>query len=356
MKKITFVLLAVMACVFAVQAKNYTLVMGDQWGAEDCDLTEWTQEGFTFTPAMGENPKDKVPAYKSKNQEVRFYALNTLTITAPDGSDPIIGLVFTLSAQGVEEQAEVVASVGEVATQEVGGTEISWHGSAQSVTLTVGATNSLHTEDVVEGSGQLDFTTVEIITGAEDSETHIYMSNATLSDDGNLEDWTQANIHFVAQRGDDETVNFPTLKSEGSEARFYKGNTLTISTVDGRKLSSLEFVLSEQGFEQQAELTVSTGSVFQAEGQNVKWSGDANSITFSVGENIYGTNAKKGQFDFSEIYLSYANTASVLTEVACQRSGVEVEYYDMSGVRVYNPGSGLYICKKESEVYKVVRH
>ena len=87
--------------------------MSDQCGSTDCELTQWTQEGFTFTPAKGTNAKDEVPVYKQKNKEVRFYALNTLSITAPANGNPMTSIVFTRSKQGREEQAVITPSTGQ---------------------------------------------------------------------------------------------------------------------------------------------------------------------------------------------------------------------------------------------------
>lgn len=165
MKKLLLSLVMVCMCCGMASAETFTLVMGDQWGAADCTLTEWTQLGFTFTPALGGNTKDKVPAYKTKNKEVRFYALNTLTISVAPGSEELNGITFTLSKQGREEQAVITASTGSVDEQTVGGGTVGWSGHAQTVTFTVGATNSLHTEGIADGSGQLCFTRVEIVTG-----------------------------------------------------------------------------------------------------------------------------------------------------------------------------------------------
>lgn len=147
--------------VAAAQADTFTFSMGTQWGDADVNLVEWTAQGFTFTPALADNPKAKVPVYKKKNQECRFYALNTLTISAPEGRE-MTSVIFTLSKQGREEQAVITASTGTVDQQAVGNTTVSWQGKASKVTFTVGATNSLHLEGIADGSGQLDFTQIDI--------------------------------------------------------------------------------------------------------------------------------------------------------------------------------------------------
>lgn len=181
MLRVTITSMAAFLCL-SLSAQT-ELSMGAQFGDQNIDeITEWVQEGFTLTPAMGQNPKEKVPCYKSKNKEVRLYALNTLTIKAPQG-ESITEVVFTLSKQGVEEQALISASTGTVMPQEVGAKNVSWTGDADEVEFTVGETNSLHPDGVADGSGQLDFTMITLntkksSTGISDIEyiTPVYSS------------------------------------------------------------------------------------------------------------------------------------------------------------------------------------
>ena len=285
---------------------------------------------------------------------MRFYALNTLTITAPADGEPMTEIVFTLSKQGREEQAVITPSIGQMKTQTTDNNTVTWTGSAYSLVLTVGETNSLHPEGVADGSGQFDFTRVGIVTGdasivnPEDTDNEFHMCNAT-ANDGVLSTWTQGNLEFTADKGADETVNDPSLKN-GDEARFYAGNSLTISTLDGRDIESLEFVLSEQGMQQQATVTPSVGAVSQGQDTNVVWTGDANRVTFSVGANDYGTNpSKKGQFDFTLIRLKYT-APSGLAEAFAEADGCPTEYYTLQGARIDRPSSpGIFIKRQGGE-------
>ncbi len=356
MKKLLLsVLLA--ASVAVAKADNFTLVMADQWGTTDADLTEWTQQGITFTPSVGQNPSQKVPVYKKKNKEVRFYALNTLTVSVPESGAPITSLAFTLSSQGMDEQAVITPSAGEMATQTVGNTTVSWTGSAHTVTFTVGATNELHNPGIVEGSGQFDFIKVDVATGSstitkpQDTETTFYMCNAT-DNNGVLSSWTQGNLNFTASKGADETANDPALKN-GEEARFYVGNTLTVKTVDGKNITSIQFLLSDQGLEQQAAVVPSTGAMKQAAGTNATWEGDASSVTFTVGANEYGTNAtKKGQFDFTQINIAY-NSDTMYINALVADDDAPAEYFTPTGLKVQQPASGIYIKRQGNKVTKV---
>lgn len=359
MKKLLLSLASVAACAGVASAEVVELTMSDHWGTEDCDLTEWEQGGFTFTPAKGENAKDKIPVYKKKNEEVRFYALNTLSISAPANGQPMTQIVFTLSKQGREEQAVITPSSGEMETQTVGNSAVTWNGSAYNLVLTVGETNSLHTDGVAEGSGQFDFVKIRIVTGdssiekPKDTDTEFYMCNAT-ANDGVLMEWTQGNLKFTAARGDDETVNDPALKND-EEARFYDGNSLTVSTLDGREIGSLEFVLSGQGMEQQASITPSEGTVKQSQNVNIVWTGHSSSVTFTVGTNDYGTNtSKKGQFDFTKIKLVYT-TASGIADAVDLNDENPVEYYTLLGIRVDRPSSpGIFVRRQGNNVEKII--
>lgn len=178
---ITSLTMAICLCSFA----QTNLSMGDQFGDENIDqISEWVQEGFTFTPAKGENPKDKVPCYKTKNKEVRFYALNTLTIKAPAGVE-MTTISFSLSKQGIEEQAIITPTIGEIEPQLIGSNSIVWTGKASEVTLIVGETNSLHPEGVEDGSGQFDFT--KIVIQIEDNSAGVADVSVDNLNNGSIE-------------------------------------------------------------------------------------------------------------------------------------------------------------------------
>lgn len=208
-------LLTAVAAAFCLVASAQTetlLNMGTQFGDANIDeITAWTQDGFTLTPSMGANPKEKTPCYKSKNKEVRLYALNTLEIEAPEGKT-MQSISFSLSKQGVDEQAVITASTGSVATQEVGGKTVDWTGDAKTVTFTVGETNSLHPEGVVDGSGQFDFTVITITT-ADGSSAVVEISTdsadatPTYYDlNGKLVEHPQSGIFICHQNGKSKKI------------------------------------------------------------------------------------------------------------------------------------------------------
>lgn len=119
-----------------------------------------------FSASIGDNSKGKVPCYKSKTKEIRLYALNTQSIQAPS-DHTITSISYILSSQGIDEQAEISSSVGEIQPQTIGGKTINWVGKADNITFTVGEKNNLHPEGIADGSGQFDFTKIIIKTDNE---------------------------------------------------------------------------------------------------------------------------------------------------------------------------------------------
>lgn len=129
---------------------NTTLTM------EDYAAPDGTFGAFTFT-AGGSGT---AAAYNPTGKDARYYASNTLTISA---ETEMTKIVFNISAQGKKRLATITASTGTIATQKSGDTQVTWTGSATSVTFTVGAKADYGTES--DKAGQLDFTSVDITTG-----------------------------------------------------------------------------------------------------------------------------------------------------------------------------------------------
>ena len=100
-------------------------------------------------------------AYNTTGKDARYYASNTLTISA---ETEMTKIVFNISAQGKKRLAPITASTGTIATQKSGDTQVTWTGSATSVTFTVGA-KADYGSDGSSKAGQLDFTSVDITTG-----------------------------------------------------------------------------------------------------------------------------------------------------------------------------------------------
>lgn len=100
----------------------------------------------------------------------------------------------------------------------------------------------------------------------------------------------------------------PTVNKTANDARQYADGTVTIS--NEKTITKLVFNISTQGLTRLSEITASTGTIAtQAEGDaTVEWTGNAKSVTFTVGKNaVYGSDgeSKAGQLDFDSIDATY---------------------------------------------------
>ena len=100
----------------------------------------------------------------------------------------------------------------------------------------------------------------------------------------------------------------PTYNPNGGDFRLYAKGTLTISTTGGN-MTTIVFNISAQGMRRLAPITASVGTIApQASGdETVTWTGDANEVTFTVGDNAdYGSDgsSKAGQLDFTSVVIT----------------------------------------------------
>ena len=132
---------------------NTTLTM------EDYKAASGTFGNFTFEAVK--NSGSTAPTYNADGKDVRLYAKNTLTISS---ATEMTEIVFNISTAGLKRLAPITASTGTIATQKSGDTQVTWTGSATSVTFTVGDKADYGT-DGSSKAGQLDFTSVDITAG-----------------------------------------------------------------------------------------------------------------------------------------------------------------------------------------------
>ena len=109
-------------------------------GKADNDSPDFEYQGYTFT--FAKNNGGTAPVYKSNpnsnvEPDIRLYSLGSVTVKAPTGA-VLNKLVFYISTQGQKRLCPITASVGTIAAQKVGDTTVTWTGSANEVTLTVG--------------------------------------------------------------------------------------------------------------------------------------------------------------------------------------------------------------------------
>lgn len=164
MKKLLLSLAALVGLSTFAHAEGTTLVMESFYGMTSTGSAPASKTAGDYTVAVDQATGGNAPAYNVNGKDLRLYANNTITISTT-GAD-MTSLKFVLSAQGKKQYATVTASVGTVATQASGDTELSWTGSAKSVTFTVGAENT-YGSDTKKTSGQFDFLQIDINGGGE---------------------------------------------------------------------------------------------------------------------------------------------------------------------------------------------
>ena len=118
--------------------------------------------------------------------------------------------------------------------------------------------------------------------------------------------FTQAPYTLTFAKNNGSTA--PTYNANGGDFRLYAKGTLTISTTGGN-MTTIVFNISAQGMRRLAPITASVGTIApQASGdETVTWTGDANEVTFTVGDNAdYGSDgsSKAGQLDFTSVVIT----------------------------------------------------
>ena len=151
MKKFLLSLAAVVLGISA-SAETYTI---DLSTVAPSDPSNFTAQGFSFT---ADNNKGTKPAYNADGKDLRLYANNLFTITAPAGVN-ITAIDFTLSKQGKTRQSTVAVNTGTM-TQSAG--VCTWAGAANAITYTVGDKADLGTDKTK--AGQFCFTSLTITT------------------------------------------------------------------------------------------------------------------------------------------------------------------------------------------------
>ena len=160
-------------------------------------------------------------------------------------------------------------------------------------------------------------------------------STLTMSDyqapDGAFGDFT-----FAADKG--SGASDPAYNGTGKDARYYAGNTLTISS--NKDMTEIVFNLSSKGQNRLAPITASVGTIAtQASGDTkVTWTGNAQSVTFTVGEKAdYGTDGSgaAGQLDFTSVDITAGGGTSYYDYSTECGSGTPTYYT----IRFFNNGS-----------------
>ena len=156
---------------------------------------------------------------------------------------------------------------------------------------------------------------VAIMTTALAASADVKTINAGALTNGVLTD-SPFTLTFAKNNGSTE----PTYNSNG-DVRLYAKGTVTVASAGGN-MTKIVFNLSAQGKKRLAPITASVGTIAtQSSGdETVTWTGDAASVTFTVGDKAdYGSDgsSKAGQLCFSSVDITYTagGTPTVATPV-----------------------------------------
>lgn len=178
----------------------------------------------------------------------------------------------------------------------------------------------------------------------------------------NGETFTSNEVTLVADQieGADPMNTRPNIYkfSTGYRVRLYPQSTVTITVPEGSKIESVglysDLSLSGSGYTQRATVTGYEGAAA------TEW---PDGLSFSSGyvwtptqdTNVFylENTAESGMVAFVYAKVVFSNTP---TGIAGISSDVDapVEYYNLNGMRVYEPADGIFIRRQGSKVSKVV--
>lgn len=133
------------------QPTNVTIV----YAKHSADALDVTVDGINAKAEKQDGTT--APVYNESTAALRLYAKNTLTISGKE----IEKIVFTLAEDAKYRYTTFTPSVGTLAAQAKGDTEMTWTGDASSITFTVGEKATLG-EDGDTKAGQIRISKIEI--------------------------------------------------------------------------------------------------------------------------------------------------------------------------------------------------
>ena len=143
------------------QPTNVTIVYANH----SADALDVTVDGINAKAVN--NGGSTNPQYHAATAALRLYAKNDLTISGKE----IEKIVFTLAEDAKYRYTTFTPSVGTMATQAKGDTQMTWTGDASSITFTVGEKATLG-EDGADKAGQIRISKIEIfVKGGGDTPT-----------------------------------------------------------------------------------------------------------------------------------------------------------------------------------------
>lgn len=157
-------------------------------------------------------------------------------------------------------------------------------------------------------------------------------------------------LTFAKNNGSTE----PTYNSNGGDVRLYAKGTVAVASTGGN-MTQIVFNISTQGKKRLAPITASVGTITtQASGdETVTWTGDAASVTFTVGDKAdYGSDGsgKAGQLCFSSVDITYTagGTPTVATPTFSPAAGAYTSAQNVT-ISTTTTGATIYYTTDGSE-------
>ena len=146
--------------------------------------------------------------------------------------------------------------------------------------------------------------------------------------------------------------------------RTYNGNTITLTAPAGSAFRSIQLTQEHEG---DPSMNIIEGTSFEATGHNGAtavrgtWDEATNTYTSPVLENTKQVAPAKvvikplGNTNFDKINVQLVNDMTGAADLAVDGDDdSDAEYFNLQGVRVHNPGPGLYIVKRGTTVSKEI--
>ncbi len=336
--------------ISGVSGKNFSITdaTGTVAGYNTLALAEIPEgEGFTF--------EGFVSRYNNNLQ------LTPVAITGGQVMETVATPVFSVEAGAVTEGTAVTittATEGATIYYTLDGTEPTAASTKYTEPVVVNAAVTIKAIAVKEGMINSDVATVTYTIADPNAETATFdFTDVTkltpaVEKPADGSGTSVAGMTFTAGGvtmavSEAATANPPRIWATSGQSagildfRMYKGDYFTLTAPAGKTISSIAFTKAGGSF----AMTPSTGDL-AVNGNDATWTPGETStstVTFSA----------TGTTRIATIVVTLSTNSAVET-IEADATDTPAEYYNLNGVRVANPGPGLYIVRQGSTVSKVL--
>lgn len=235
---------------------------------------------------------------------------NAITVYAEDENPFTPGTYYVCALPGVYTGGITVTFMNS-------DTELAEISSDATLTITAGKIRNLGTIDA------------NISFGSDDEEAHTIVCETDCQTENDILTLNNNEWGYTIVTAKNEGSNPPSYVATGKDVRVYAKGSITIS--NSKPITKIVFNISEQGLKRLAPIFASVGTIKtqQSGDTTVEWTGKANSIIFTVGDNAdYGSDgsSKAGQLDFLSIDATYL--VSPMVSIAVSGTLSKTEYYE----------------------------